>query len=65
MTKETSKRSAFGISGRVFIGLTVLLAAAGFPIYLSGNDVAILLLIAGFGAFVFGIGLLAAARSAP
>jgi hypothetical protein len=53
-----------GISGQVFMTLAVLLGAAGLVIYITGNEVALLLMIVGFGVFVAAIGLLAAARGA-
>ena len=56
--------AAVGISGQVLMVLAALLAAAGLVIYLSGNEVALLLMIVGFGVFVAAIGLLTAARGA-
>jgi len=58
------KRGVFGLLGRICIALTIALAAPGVLVYLSGNDAALLLVIVGFGTFVTGIGLLAAARAA-
>ena len=46
------------------MALTIALVAPGVLVYLSGNDAALLLVIVGFGTFVTGIGLLAAARAA-
>ncbi|GAB2467283.1 uncharacterized protein (DUF58 family) [Conyzicola lurida] len=53
-----------GISGQIFMALAVLLGAAGLVIYLSGNELALMLIIVGFGVFVSAIGLLTAARGA-
>ena len=58
------RRTVFGVLGGVLLGLTVVLVTPGILIYLSGNDVALLLVIVGFGVFVTAIGFLAAARAA-
>jgi hypothetical protein len=52
------------VAGRVSVVLATLLGAIGLVVYLTGYDVALMLMIVGFGFFVSGIGLLAAARGA-
>jgi hypothetical protein len=53
----------FAVVGIVCLALAVLMSVAGMVIFLSGNEVALLLMIVGFGVFVTSIGLLAAART--
>ncbi|WP_382304077.1 hypothetical protein [Herbiconiux sp. UC225_62] len=53
---------AFRIAGITCAALAITTFALGLLIFLSGNEVAFLLLIFALGAFVLSIGLLAAAR---
>jgi len=57
------KKSVPGVLGGICLALTVALVAPGMVIYLSGNDLALLLIIVGFAVFVTAIGFLAAARA--
>jgi len=52
------------VLGVICLALTVALVAPGMVIFLSGNDLALLPIIVGFGVFVTAIGFFAAARSA-
>jgi hypothetical protein len=53
---------AFRVAGIACVVLAITTFALGLAIFLSGYEVAFLLLIVALGAFVLGIGLLAAAR---
>ncbi|WP_291048697.1 hypothetical protein [Herbiconiux sp.] len=54
--------AALRVAGITCISLAITTFALGLLIYLSGYEVAFLLLIVALGAFVLSIGLLAAAR---
>jgi hypothetical protein len=49
-------------AGITCVALAVAMSAFGLIVYVSGYEVAFILLIVGLAGFVLGIGLLAAAR---
>ncbi|GLK17372.1 hypothetical protein GCM10017602_18540 [Herbiconiux flava] len=53
---------AFRVAGIACVVLAIVAFAVGLAIFLTGYEVAFLLLIVALGVFVLGIGLLAAAR---
>jgi uncharacterized membrane protein len=61
-SRRTPAVAALHAAGITTLAVAIAIATLGLVIYLSGNEVAFLLLLLGLGVFVLGIGLLAAAR---
>ena len=59
-TSRTAPERRPSLVASGILTIAVVAFAVGFVVYLTGNEVAALLMIAAFGVFVFGVGALVA-----